>query len=279
MIDPKKGDPTDKMENRALRNLLSATAMLGHLCALYDSGVFEAGRLMSNLLFQLSIKRKSNTPLLAQTNMIESFRVTVDVETTASSLVTNPSMSPLVNLMFGFKQDRFGQLQPAASWLPAFATKEPAKGFASLGLERWLDDPIIPTSERTLSRRELITYVRNKDGGAHCDPDGRLLKSAAYVDLVNSFPISKHSAIEGEGTVTLPWNLLPPVTMPILRQIAHEMLSAIYSQSDVREYLYLPSLVCIFDGDVLKGSLVPEKYPYVGEVYGARPVVVRRPLT
>lgn len=42
--------PADKLDNRILRNFLSATAMLGHLCALYDSGVFEAGRLMSNLL-------------------------------------------------------------------------------------------------------------------------------------------------------------------------------------------------------------------------------------
>lgn len=57
--------PTDKLDNRGLRNFLSATAMLGHLCGLYDRGVFEAGRLMSNLLFQLAVTRKStNTPLL-----------------------------------------------------------------------------------------------------------------------------------------------------------------------------------------------------------------------
>lgn len=50
--------PIDKNESTALRNFFSATAMLGHLCALYDLGVFESGRLMSNLLFQLVVKRK-----------------------------------------------------------------------------------------------------------------------------------------------------------------------------------------------------------------------------
>jgi hypothetical protein len=53
--------------------------MLGHLCALYDRRVFEAGRLMSNLLFQLAVKRRStNTPLMEQVSIPDSFRVIVD---------------------------------------------------------------------------------------------------------------------------------------------------------------------------------------------------------
>ena len=51
--------PADKNADRVLRNCVSAIAMLGHLCALYDRGVFEAGRLMSNLLFQLAVKQRS----------------------------------------------------------------------------------------------------------------------------------------------------------------------------------------------------------------------------
>jgi hypothetical protein len=66
--------PTDKLDNRAARNFLSAAAMLGHLCALYDRGVFEAGRLMSNLLFQLAVIRKgTNTPLLRQIAISDNF--------------------------------------------------------------------------------------------------------------------------------------------------------------------------------------------------------------
>lgn len=52
--------------------------MLGHLCALYDRGVFEAARLMSNLIFQLAVPRRMNTPLLAQLGWLHGLRVVVD---------------------------------------------------------------------------------------------------------------------------------------------------------------------------------------------------------
>jgi hypothetical protein len=31
----------------------------------------------------------------------------------------------------------------------------------------WLEDPVIPTTQQTLSRGELILAVRDQDGGAH----------------------------------------------------------------------------------------------------------------
>ena len=77
--DPQAYRPTNKLDNRVLNNFLSATAMLGHLCALYDRGVFEAGRLMSNLLFQLAVRRKqTNIPLLEQVGVPDTFRIVVD---------------------------------------------------------------------------------------------------------------------------------------------------------------------------------------------------------
>jgi hypothetical protein len=119
-------------------------------------------------------------------------------------------------------------------------------------------------------------FVRDQDGGAHSDPDSELAKSPDYVELVNSFPISKQSAIEAPGSATLAWDLLPPVTMPILRQIAHEMLSAMWSQSDIRESVYLPTLVCTFRGVEFQGAYVPESYPDVGPINGKMPAVIPR---
>lgn len=133
---------------------------------------------------------------------------------------------------------------------------------------------MIPTSERVLSRRELIDYVRDQDGGAHSDSDARLLKSTAYVELVNAFPMSKQSGVIVGGSTTLAWHLLPPVTMPLLRQVAHELLSALYSQTDLRAHGELPCLVCHFEGTSLLGAYVPEGYPDIGPVYGRRPAVV-----
>jgi hypothetical protein len=268
--------PTDKLENRALRNFLSATAMLGHLCALYDRGVFEAGRLMSNLLFQLAVKRKqTNTPLLEQARIPDTFRIVVDEKTLSSNLPSAATLSPLVGLMFGLRPDA-GKMVPAAHWLPAVLSPGPAPTFAALSVDAWLDEPVIPTTQKTLSRRDLINAVRDQDGGAHSDPDAKLQKSIAYVELVNSFPASKAAHIQTPEGITFAWELLPPVTMPLLRQISHELLSAIYSQTDVREVIYLPSLVCIFEGTILKGACMPEGYSNIGPVHGKTPAVVRR---
>jgi hypothetical protein len=165
---------------------------------------------------------------------------------------------------------------PAAHWLPAVLSPGPEPRFSSLSVDAWLDDPVIPTTQRVLSRKDLINAVRDQDGGAHSDPDTKLQKSIAYVELVNGFPASKAANIQTPTGITFAWELLPPVTMPLLRQISHELLSAIYSQTDVRTAIYLPSLVCIFEGTNLKGACVPEGYPTIGPVHGKEPAIVQR---
>jgi hypothetical protein len=250
--------------------------MLGHLCALYDRGVFEAGRLMSNLIFQLAVKRKqTNTPLIEQVGISEDFQVTVDELVLGPNLSPSATMSPLVGLMFGLRSAE-GTMVPAARWVPAALGSGPAPSFSALAVEAWLDDAIIPTTEKTLSRRELICALRDQDGGAHSDSNAKLHRSIGYVELVDSFPVSKASHIRTPDGVEHVWELLPPVTMPLMRQIAHELLSAIYSQTEARDVIYLPSLVCLFVGSELKGAFVPEGYPDIGPVHGKTPAVIRR---
>lgn len=266
--------PTDKLNNRLSRNFLSATAMLGHLCALYDRGVFEAGRLMSNLIFQLAVTRKqTNTPLLQQIGVSDTFQVVVDTATLGSNLRPDATMSSLAGLMFGLRRES-DKLAPAAFWLPAVQKPGPAPAFAALSIEAWLDDPVIPTTKKILTRKDLISAVRDQDGGAHSDPDAKLQKSIAYVELVNQFPASKAAHVRTPEGVTFAWEILPPVTMPILRQISHELLSAIYSQTDIRGILQSPSLICLFEGTDLKGAFVPEGYPILGPIHGKTPAVI-----
>lgn len=273
--EPSTYTPTDKLENRVFANFLAATAMLGHLCALYDRGVFQAGRLMSTLLFQLAILRRStNIPLLKQVGVFDSLRIVVDSSAQGKNL-SSGNMSALVHLMFGLAGEQ-GKLAPAARWIPILQKPGAAPTFAALSIEEWLNDAVIPTAQKTLSRKDLIEAVRDQDGGAHSDPDAKLQKSTEYVELVNSFPISKMSHVKTSDGTEYPWELLPPVTMPILRQISHELLSSIYSQTDVSQRFYLPSLVCIFNGTDLKGAFVPEEYPDVGPIHGKTPAVIAR---
>jgi hypothetical protein len=269
--------PTDKLENRVYGNFLAATAMLGHLCALYDRGVFQAGRLMSTLLFQLAIQRRStNIPLLKQIGVFDSLRVSVDFRALSKNLPSG-NMTALVGFMFGLAGKQ-GRLMPSAYWLPMFQNPGAVPTFAALFVEEWLNDPVIPTTQKTLSRKDLIEAVRDQDGGAHSDPDRKLQKSTEYVELINSFPISKMSHVKTPEGTEYPWEFLPPVTMPILRQISHELLSSLYSQIEVLKRIYLPSLVCTFNGTDLLGAFVPEGYPDMGLIYGKTPGVIARPI-
>lgn len=267
--------PTDNLADRVSRNFLSATAMLGHLCALYDRGVSESGRLMSNLLFQLAVTRKqTNTPLLRQIGIADTFHIAVDTTTLGSSLRPDATMSSLVGLMFGLRREQ-EKMALAAFWLPAVQKPGPAPAFTAQSIEAWLDDPVIPTTQKILTRKDLIGAVRDQDGGAHSDPDAKLQKSIAYVELVNQFPASKAAHVRTPEGVTFVWELLPPVTMPILRQISHELLSAIYSQTDIRRMLQSPSLICLFEDTDLKGAFVPDGYPNLGPIHGKTPVVIQ----
>ena len=171
-------------------------------------------------------------------------------------------------------------MRPAASWIPAVLrpTKAPQE-FVDLSIDEWLDDRVIPTTAKMLSRRELIVAMRDQDGGAHSDPDSKLAKSPDYLELVNSFPCSKESHICTPVGMTLVWDLLPPITMPLLRQIGHEMLSAVWSQTDIRDAVYIPSLVCCFRSGEMLGAFVPEDYPDVGLVNGKKPAAIRRPAS
>ena len=58
--------------------------------------------------------------------------------------------------------------------------------------------------------------------------------------------------------------------------IAHELLCAIYSQTNTLSLAELPCLVCLFSETSLRGVYVPEGYPDVGPVYGRRPEIVPR---
>jgi hypothetical protein len=265
--------PIDASTDRAARNFQSATGMLAHLCALYDSGVVEAARLMSNIASQLAVARRQNVPLLAQVGLLDDARIVIEEATRGAHVTASTPFSPLVTLISGVRTGEGDEPQPVAMWLPAFCRPPPFTGrFASLTVDEWLDDPAIPIAGGRITRRRLIECVRDQDGGAHVGPQRG--ESPDDVDLVNAFPISNKTSIEVLQKATKVSDLLLPVTLPVLRQVAHELLSAIWWFVDPR--VHLSSLVCKFEGTSLRAAFVPELYPNVGPVYGVTPTVVKR---
>jgi hypothetical protein len=84
---------------------------------------------MSNLLYQLAVRKRNNIPLLDQLGHMSTLRIVVDCQTLSSRMAENPTMSPLVSLLFGLKANAFGTLQLIAVWLPAVRRPPPIEGF------------------------------------------------------------------------------------------------------------------------------------------------------
>jgi hypothetical protein len=271
-------ESSSKNQTRPTRNFLSATIMLGHLCALYDRGVFEAARLMSNLLFQLAVERPTNIPLIHQVGLRE-MPIIVDSRAQSENLKSENG-SNLAGVFFGFRELKPGEMVPQARWIPLFASPDTAESFTALTLQQWLDEVVISIPGHSLSRKQLVCYVRDQDGGAHSDSDQRISKSTAYLELVDNFPMSKKSAIDNQGQITAVWDLLPPFTHALLRQISHEMLSSIYSATDIKHAAPLPTLICFFNGTEMQSACVPMGYPSLGvnnQINGKLPAQVTWP--
>jgi hypothetical protein len=249
--------------------------MLGHLCALYDRGIFEAARLMSNLLFQLSIERRgTNIPLLAQVGLSD---LPIVIDDHAKELGSD-DQSPLAGIRFGVGSWNPGEaMKPFAQWIPLFAQHHDNPRFSAVGLADWLTKPIIPTGNEVLNRQDLITFVRDQDGGAHSDTDERIAKSQRYLELVDWFPLHKASTFEFEESVSIPWEMLPPYTHVLLRQISHELLSAIFSNSHVGALGPPPTLIVLFDGTKFGGAFVPKGYPALDPIHGQVPIEIDSP--
>jgi hypothetical protein len=83
---------------------------------------------------------------------------------------------------------------------------------------------VIPTTQKTLSRKDLIEAVRDQDGGAHSDPDIKLQKSTEYVELVNSFPVVAELSICAPTAVRISSNWSSPTPeSPSLQTFSSEL--------------------------------------------------------
>ncbi len=232
-----------------------AIELLEIACSTFDCVTFNAAKTISNLLHQLVDDRGANKSHATKLG----FATTLKIWKTPATLGGSGFSNPLAGVMMGLGSGPSGPT-PRAFNVPSYLheghDKIPAAKDCMTG---WLDEPIIRLrSDEQLSRRRLLRLVRDQDAGAHSDTSLDQL----YVDFKHSMTISPHSEIVIMGKATPVASLLQNPALASLRQIAHEFLSSIYSDVNLRPKRHPRCMIYQYgNGGTLTTVRRPKNYP------------------
>lgn len=193
-------------------------------CSNYDCISFSAAKMAANIVHQLVDDRGRNKSHLTKLNVRQSLTIWRSAHGTPS---IDGYFNPLCGVMMGMSKDRDGRPCPRALNLPTYLQEgRMRKGAEASSVDLWLDTPIIRlNSGLWLNRREIVRFVRDQDAGAHSDP----ALDEIYVDFKRSIGLNPSSTIVIEGKVTFVADIVRSPVLATVRQIAHELLSSIYS--------------------------------------------------
>ena len=204
------------MPNRPVSNaelseqLRDQIAFIRTSCALFDGGsVREAKRIATHIRILVHDTRNSHS-LLMQLG----YKNTLQFMSRA--IVNRPSnLGPyhgLLNLKLG----------RAISYEPKLQT-EAAR---AMPFEDWWNEHALKDADGTLySRKDLVLFVADTDGGAHVDPE----MDEAYEKLSRENHVGLQVAVGGRP---IQWHENP--VLPSLRQIGHEILEILDSVPEAR---------------------------------------------
>ena len=83
----------------------------------------------------------------------------------------------------------------------------------------WWQEPVLKDGDQTLyTRRDLVLFLANKDGGAHVDPE----IDEAYEKLTRKNHVGVEVAVAGK---VIDWNANP--VLPSVRQIGYEIMESL----------------------------------------------------
>jgi len=180
-------------------------------CELYDSGNYAEGKRIANIIMILVHDGRQTKSVLSQLEI----RATNPFYNTARNRIT-------------------GESPPYHGLLTSQATK--SKGFEFVPIldrfvgnyiqfDVWWNMPIFEGFDKMpLTRRTLISTMRDQDGGGHVDPN--LDESYYSLSRNNSMGLVQNGCLNG---VSISEREIPFVHLAAARQIGHEVLKSISS--------------------------------------------------
>lgn len=199
---------------------------LENSCKVYDEGHVDEAVRIATVIRVLVHDTQRSTSLLSHlnalnANIVTSNRVPANAVLFSSSLTT---------IQMNFESDGQGNMTHEVMQLPAGA--EAIHGV--LSVFNWWNEPIMKTLEGVYTRKDIVLWAANKDGGAHVDPTlppmyVNLVKGKVQSGIATDAPegqIGFYVEIQLSGTPRKEDHMLPNAHFSDLRQMALEILNS-----------------------------------------------------
>ena len=210
-----KNDTKIPHERKELEDaLIEQLQFLRSECSLFDGGMVAVGKKIAlTLRILLHSKRKNSQALLDQLGLHDSGFVSTAAPLDPLNIAAD---WPLLSLRF---------TPSGPEWIPRLASAFPSPQIIS-SFDEWWNSAVVKDFEgRTFTRRDLVTYIADTDGGAHVDPGLH----------ANFKALSRENSL-GFNRSTGPIKEEARPELPCMRQIAHELFVTLQRNfPDLRE--------------------------------------------
>lgn len=201
----------DKTKEQLMNDFHEQVDFICEACKLYDSGKTNRIKMAASHLRTLFYKQRYSEILIDF--------VDIDKDKFVSSIPKNMSSVDIYSgPIFIDALLKIPSTKLSLEYFPKCYEQFPNDRICSF--QEWWNEPIIKDQGSIFSRRNIIDYITNQDGGAHVDPS---LKKE-YVDLI-------------DGVFSFQINLSPDkiefaksIQLALLRQIAHETIQTFILQ-------------------------------------------------
>ena len=202
-------------DNDLYNHLKDEIQLLVFLSKSYDEGLEHVAKILANRIGILIHDTRNSTSLLTQLK-----KSSILFYDTSSDVLSDPNIK-LIDSYRGLVANRLSIQADGSSsleWVPWLDNTPPYYAIKKTSLTKWLNKIVIVDGNgNPFTREDLILCVRDKDGGAHIDPE--LEKD--YADL------SRHNSMG--------WKLMKdgvPIDesgphLASIRQIAHEIIKTL----------------------------------------------------
>lgn len=197
--------------NRQLKEQLD---LLSELADLYDCGKVVAAKSMATTIRVLLHDTPSSKSLLGQLQRKKSvdYYDTADVrQVSTDDSTVSSSFSALTAISMGIS-GRSGEFTPYLDNLPGYEPR-----FVDFDTF-WNKEIFYDQNKNSFSRKEVVLYVANQDGGSHVDPG----LDKKYAELARRNSLGWRTSLDGKV-----WQAIERAELASIRQVAHELLKTL----------------------------------------------------
>ncbi|MDD5731916.1 MAG: SEC-C metal-binding domain-containing protein [Patescibacteria group bacterium] len=200
----------EQTQDELQKQLNEQLELLSKLADLYDNGMDVAAKSMATTIRVLLHDKGSSKSLLGQLGLKskEFFDTSFDYNTNeiGESCIRTDGFAGLIGIPFGAGINKY---------LPYLDETKPGETKFVSFEDFWGKEIFLDKEKNSFSRKDIVLYVAEQDGGAHVDPG----LDEKYNKLSRGNSLGWHTSSDGKN-----WESMKGAELVAIRQIGHEIL-------------------------------------------------------